>query len=228
MSRALTCSLCGGTTFRPHQVLWPALIKEWGLAPHEVDYINRQQGELCASCGANLRQVALSNAVLDAWGQTAPLKAVVADAPHTDILDVNGTEPFSSILSKVPGYVRADYPDVDMQDLPYDDASFDLVVHSDTLEHVPNPTQALIECRRVLRPGGHLCYTVPIVVGRMRRNRFGLEPSYHGNPEMGRDDFIVHSEFGADAWTLLAQAGFDRIRIHAVEYPSALALTAVR
>ncbi|MEM7238526.1 MAG: class I SAM-dependent methyltransferase, partial [Pseudomonadota bacterium] len=195
---------------------------------HEVDYINRQQGELCEACGANLRQIALSDALLDAWGSEAVLRETVARSGHVDLLDVNGAEPISSVLSGIPGYVRVNYPDVDMQYLGFEDASFDAVIHSDTLEHIPNPVQALIECRRVLRPGGYLCYTVPIVVGRMTRGRAGLQPSYHGNPAMGQDDFVVHTEFGADAWTHLAHAGFRRIRLHTVGYPAAIALSAIR
>jgi hypothetical protein len=39
-------------------------------------------------------------------------------------------------------------------------------------------------------------------------------------------DFLVHTEFGADAWTYLALAGFSDIAINSIEYPSALALTA--
>ncbi|MEM7237865.1 MAG: SAM-dependent methyltransferase, partial [Pseudomonadota bacterium] len=72
------CSVCGGQSFKRHEVLWPGLISEWGLAPHEVDYINRQQGELCEACGANLRQIALSDALLDAWGSEAVLRETVA------------------------------------------------------------------------------------------------------------------------------------------------------
>jgi YHS domain-containing protein len=38
----------------------------------------------------------------------------------------------------------------------------------------------LTECRRVPRPGGVLCFTVPIVVGRLSRRREGLAKSFHG------------------------------------------------
>ena len=41
-----------------------------------------------------------------------------------------------------------------MAQLSFDASSFDLVVHSYTLEHVDNPVAALSECRRVLLPGG--------------------------------------------------------------------------
>jgi SAM-dependent methyltransferase len=45
------------------------------------------------------------------------------------------------------------------QELPFADESFDLVVCTDVLQHLPNPpgdAVALAEVRRVLRPGGYL------------------------------------------------------------------------
>ena len=46
-------------------------------------------------------------------------------------------------------------------------------------------------------------------------------------PQAG-EDFRVHTEFGADAWTWCLRAGFDAVTITAIEYPTALALTAWR
>jgi SAM-dependent methyltransferase len=43
------------------------------------------------------------------------------------------------------------------------DASYDAVMHFQTLEHVPNPRVFLAECFRVLKPGGRLFCTVPFV-----------------------------------------------------------------
>lgn len=104
--------------------------------------------------------------------------------------------------------------------ISYPSGTFDIVIHSDTLEHVPNPVHALSECRRVLKPGGALCFTVPIIVGRMTRDRAGLPKSYHGDPTTATDDLIVRTEFGADAWTYVMEAGFNRVTIHAVGYPA--------
>lgn len=44
----------------------------------------------------------------------------------------------------------------DAESLPYDDASFDLVVGHAVLHHIPDVPAALRECFRVLRPGGTL------------------------------------------------------------------------
>ena len=49
----------------------------------------------------------------------------------------------------------------DVQRIPYDTGSFDLVVSLETLEHVPDPDQGLAELVRVTRPGGRLIVTTP-------------------------------------------------------------------
>ena len=43
------------------------------------------------------------------------------------------------------------------------DASFDLVLCTQVLEHCENPWQAVGEIRRILRPGGHVIFSVPHV-----------------------------------------------------------------
>lgn len=46
-------------------------------------------------------------------------------------------------------------------DMPYADASFDVVLASEILEHVPEDEQAISELVRILAPGGTLAVTVP-------------------------------------------------------------------
>jgi hypothetical protein len=85
---------------------------------------------------------------------------------------------------------------------------------------------ALEECRRLLSPRGRVCFTVPIIVGRLTRQRAGLAPSYHGDPATASDDLLVHSEFGADAWTYVFRAGFSACTLHEIDFPSAIAISA--
>lgn len=113
-----------------------------------------------------------------------------------------------------------------MHKLPFKDGTFDLVIHSDTLEYVERPVLALQECRRALKAHGRLCFTVPIVVGRMTRHRTGLPPRYHGNPKTADSDFFVRTEFGADAWAAVSRASFSSLAIHQVDFPSAIAISA--
>jgi SAM-dependent methyltransferase len=47
----------------------------------------------------------------------------------------------------------------DAQELPFEDHSFDGIVCSEVLEHIPNPKKAIAEMRRVLVPGGFVVLT---------------------------------------------------------------------
>jgi SAM-dependent methyltransferase len=45
--------------------------------------------------------------------------------------------------------------------LPFPDGAFDVVICSEVLEHLPDYPRAVAEIRRVLKPGGRLCVSVP-------------------------------------------------------------------
>lgn len=46
-------------------------------------------------------------------------------------------------------------------DMPYEDGTFDVVLASEILEHVPEDVQAISELERILAPGGVMAVTVP-------------------------------------------------------------------
>jgi SAM-dependent methyltransferase len=55
---------------------------------------------------------------------------------------------------------------VDLQNLPFADESFDFIFASHVLEHIPNDEKAISEIRRVLKPNGIAILPVPIVAER--------------------------------------------------------------
>ena len=224
----MRCTVCGGERFTRHPILWYSLIREWQLTPHEAQYVNRQQGETCDACGSNLRSVALASAILAHLRLSVTLEQASDQVKNIQLLEINEAGSLTRTLRRFAGYTFGAYPDVDIHRLPFADESFDLVVHSDTLEHVTNPVHALSECRRVLKTGGAICFTVPIIVGRLTRDRSGLPPSYHGDPSRPTDDLLVRTEFGADAWVYVMEAGFTDVSLHACEFPAALAIRATR
>ncbi len=222
------CSICGGLEYTDHAVLWQELIDDWCLSADEVAYVNRQQGRCCRSCNANLRSIALADAILDVCGFGGLFREFVERKEARDLvlLEINEAGTLSPLLSRLPGHRLLTYPEHDMMHLAMADAVADLVVHSDTLEHVPDPVRGLAECRRVLKDGGAVCFTVPVVVGRLTRTRRGLKPSYHGDVEDSGLDMLVHTEFGADVFATVFAAGFSKVTMNAIDYPSAIALTA--
>jgi len=49
----------------------------------------------------------------------------------------------------------------DVENLPFETASFGTVLCTEVIEHIPDPSAALTEFRRVIRPGGMLIGSVP-------------------------------------------------------------------
>lgn len=206
-------------------MLWDELVAEWGLNLHERDYIDRQQGTVCERCGCNIRSSALANAIKSHWSFTGDFQGFVKQYSHLDVLEINEASGLTLWLSKIRNRRLVEYPQIDMQQMPFAAASFDLVVHSDTLEHVSNPLQALKECRRVLRDDGLLAFTVPVVVDRLTRSRAGMSESYHGSSANRSSDFLVHTEYGSNVWQQVIESGFQSVQIHTFDYPAGIAIS---
>ncbi len=220
------CQICGHARFTHSDVLWPDLVRAWELQPEEVEYINAQQGTQCARCHGNIRSQALARALLTVLGWSGTLESYVSSTRGAGrrVLEINEAGTLSPWLARFAEHRLAQYPAIDITRLPFADGAFDLVVHSDTLEHVSHPDLALSECLRVVNQDGACVFTVPIRVARLTRSRAGLPPSYHGNPDCRQDDLLVHTEYGCDVWTDLLRAGFDSCEMVSYRYPAGIAL----
>lgn len=128
-------------------------------------------------------------------------------ADGASVLDAGaGEAPFRELFA-VCRYVTSDWAEsvhpgasssdviAPLDDLPLPSASFDAVLCTQVLEHVPDPFAALAELRRVLRPGGSLLVTVPFV-GELHEEPY---------------DFFRYTPHGLRS--MLDAAGFESVRV---------------
>jgi SAM-dependent methyltransferase len=128
------------------------------------------------------------------------------------ILDVGcGAQPYRHLLPPEATYQAIDYSGADqhfgysMPDTTYyqgdrwpvADASVDVVLCTETLEHVPEPAVFLAEAARCLKPGGRLLLTVPFAA------------RWHYIPH----DYWRFTPSGLQR--LLSAAGFERVAVFA-------------
>lgn len=218
-----TCPCCGNDTFSLGVVLWEELVAEWKLTKTEEAYINRQQGLACNECHTNLRSMTLAKAMMQSYGSyNTTLKTFLAKHKSMMLLELNEAGNLTKFFTGMKNRTLGSYPEVDIKKLPYPDNSFDMVIHSDTLEHVDDPILGLKEIFRVLRPGGYTCFTIPLVIGRLTKQRNAAQPSYHGSP--GNKEYLVQNEYGSDMWTQVIEAGFNECRLTVLEFPSSIGI----
>lgn len=225
------CPVCGGRTFKRQAVLWDELVAAWELSEAQRAYVDDQQGLCCLGCECNLRSMTLAAAISRTFDLNGPLaRSCESDERlrRCRTLEINEAGNLTPFLSKLPRYTLAKYPEYDIHDLNISTATLDLVVHSDTLEHVHDSVRALQECRRILAPDGFLAYTVPAILERQTRTREGLADSFHGDKHTRLPEYRVQREYGADFWCEVMAAGFQEVRLHSLLYPASIALVARR
>lgn len=220
------CSLCGGTSFSSLEVLWQELIDEWKLSSFEEKYINYQQGFICQSCNSNLRIMTLAQQILNYYNYKGSFEMFINTNTFSElkILEINDAGALKMFIDFSDNYRFTEFSELGHLKLP--DNAFDVVIHSDVLEHLVDPVIGLKECYRVLNDEGILFYTVPLLVDRPSINRKGLPKSYHLPNSDDDSTQLVHTEFGHDFWKVLFEAGFTQIQLSTIMYPCSIAISA--
>lgn len=178
----------------------------------------------CASCKASLREREQAQSLLSCYEEfRAKSIADLVKKPgfgELRIFEPGTIGPFRRLFKALPHYQQSDYyseparagapaelPHQDLEALTFPDASFDLVLTADILEHVRRPAAAFAEIARVLKPNGFHIFTVPLTdplpprsIARVDTStevdRHLLPEHYHGDGKGGRS--LVYTDFGAD------------------------------
>ena len=169
--------------------------------------LGRRTHGLCHACGAVGKFATfevLPAPLAEDWRLTPAMKAAM------DRRESGECPACGNITSLVPVRGLLD------NGLPFPDASFDLVLASDTLEHVPRYRRALEEIRRVLTRDGRFVTVQPVILSRTTVTRCVVDeagtvrhllpPSYHCR---GADDSLVFVEFGIEFLDEVAAAGLE-------------------
>ncbi len=196
--------------------------------PEWAGFMREREAKLCWDCGANGRSRQVAKALVDEYAVKARSLAELVHEPgfrSLAIAEINQCAQLHYLLADLPGLHYSEYgsldPEIRSEDtlnLSYSAGSFDLVLTSDTLEHVPDSDRALAEIHRVLKPGGSHIFTIPVVWDQPRtRKRSVIEdgrlvhllpPVYHGG-SIDQNDCLAFYDYGADIVDTVRSLGFD-------------------
>ena len=191
---------------------------------------NERETGACSNCGAinRQRQIAALIRELHGFGESAPLRfghgfAVFntesTGALHKELSEskiYTCSEYFGSEVTR--GSINNGVMHQDLQALTFGDETFDLVLSSDVLEHMPRPYDAHREIFRILKGGGRHIFTVPFypwealdehrAVERDGEIKYFGEKLYHGDPIRPGEGVLVWTIFGLEMIVELARIGF--------------------
>ena len=79
----------------------------------------------------------LAEAIMRAYGHQQYFNTFARRHRRLRVLEINDAGQLGQFLTAMPHRVLVHYPDVDMTKLPLEEASFDMVIHSDTRSTCP-------------------------------------------------------------------------------------------
>lgn len=208
------CWACGTRQkWQAAKVINNELAQTWDLDQRLRDSFDYRESMFCPNCGCSLRLRHLAEALCYYYNGVSA-RELVADKEFNklEIAEINSCGKLHQFLGLIKNLKYSEFgskdpaiPSENLEKLSYKSNSLDLILSSDTFEHVPDFRKSTQEIYRVLKPGGMHIFTIPVIWKRATIQRAELtsngktkhhkEPSYHGE---GQPDYLVFSEFGHD------------------------------
>lgn len=205
----------------------------------------------CRECFGSLRQRSLALALLDHFFDRTGIRhgsiEALAEAGlgGLRLLDTDNFSAISNLFRRTPSYIRCSYlPDspwgaeiepnyynINLENIDFEDQSFDIVLTSDVMEHVRNVDTAHVEIHRILKPNGAYIFNVPydedseyeiqLVDTTTDDDKYLCSPQYHGDPLTG--GILAYRVFGRDLIAKLSGLGY-RVSFRRIEQPANLVI----
>lgn len=183
----------------------------------------------CLQCRANVTNLSLIPVIKDHFRGSFKGKRAYELSTYGSTLDwlrmhferVDVSEYFPN---RVRGEIVNGIQNEDIQNLTFEDDSFDVITSNQVFEHVPDDTKGYAECFRVLRHGGCLTFSVPLYnisqteqvayLDNTGQVVFIGEPEYHDSRLEGAKSAPVfwHHSLN-DIMERVKSAGFDRVEL---------------
>lgn len=232
----MRCIVCGYVTTKwiYKEIIADDLARSWKLSTSQIRKFNLRESQFCPTCKNSFRIRALAEGIIKVFpfeGVTYLEEWIKrAEKSGLKVAEINTCGNLHKSLKKLHGFIYSEYfPKLsegslllklrrlwhrlrhnvthqDIMHLTYTSNMFDLVIHSETLEHIRYVDKAMEECSRVIKPGGWCLFTVPIIPTRKTaicakyigntKIKYLKPPSYHGTGNMS--DYLVWYEFGGD------------------------------
>lgn len=136
----------------------------------EFDRLNLEPGDLVLDMGAGAGRHAF-----EVYRRGAHIVAL--DYSLADLKDCSGLFQAMEEAGEAPAGTHWATINGDGTALPFGDDTFDVIICSEVMEHIPDDSAAAAELARVLKPGGLLAVTVPTFLPE--RICWALSDEYH-------------------------------------------------
>ncbi len=198
------------------------------------DHKSLRESYPCPNCRFTVRWRDQAGIITDEFGrgQALSIDQLVSKGFLNDIsiFEPALRGPFVSRMKGLPKYVQSYFrPDLplgdvaedgvrneDLTKLTFDEDTFDLIITSDVMEHLPNIEAAFAETLRVLKPGGIHIFSIPNDypfpdrmeprVAIKNGQEINLKPPRYHNSGDG-SQCLVYTDYGADISDLIQSLG---------------------
>lgn len=195
----------------------------------------------CNNCFCSMRDRALANQFITEINlrKSKDFSSILSISQKSNffkgikILNTDKFSMMSNLLVNNEDYIRSFYDpesdfgettsrnlfNLDLENILFEDRSFDIVLTSDVMEHVRDYKKAHSEIHRILKKGGLYIFTIPydetlnenliLVDSLSDKDVFLVDPQYHGDPMDSDKGVLSYRVFGKSIIQELNNIGFE-------------------